>query len=318
MRRKRRQHPRNRRAVGVAAQRYRAVARLASSHYGVVTREQLLQLGLGPGAIDHWVRVGRLHPVHRGVYLLGHTAEHPRAREMAAVLACQPHAALSHESAAYLWRLLRRESRPTPIHVSVTGRTPGRKLGLRIHRASDLGPDAIRRLGSIPVTSPERTIADLAATAPARLVEGALAEAEVRRLVTRESMAAVVERSSGRAGARLLRALTGDGPSLTRSQAEKRLLRLIRRGGLPRPVTNARVGPFEVDCLWPRERVIVEVDGFRFHGPRRAFERDRGRDAELSARGYVVVRATWRQLVNEPEAFLVKLARTLAARASIG
>jgi very-short-patch-repair endonuclease len=87
---------------------------------------------------------------------------------------------------------------------------------------------------------------------------------------------------------------------------------LVRRARLPSPEINIRLGSYEVDFLWPRERVIVEVDGYAFHSSRRAFEDDRRRDADLAARGFHVILITWRQIVSEPEAVLVRLAQALA------
>jgi very-short-patch-repair endonuclease len=75
---------------------------------------------------------------------------------------------------------------------------------------------------------------------------------------------------------------------------------------------NARVNHYEVDFLWREQRLIVEVDGYAYHGTRAAFERDRARDADLQARGYRVMRVTWRQLVDEPEALIARIAQALA------
>ena len=101
-------------------------------------------------------------------------------------------------------------------------------------------------------------------------------------------------------------------PSLTRSEAEAKLLALVRSAGLPRPETNVVSSQYEVDFLWRSERVVVEVDGYAFHSSRRAFEADRRRDAELAARGYTVIRVTWRQLVGEPHAVVARIAAALA------
>jgi very-short-patch-repair endonuclease len=102
------------------------------------------------------------------------------------------------------------------------------------------------------------------------------------------------------------------GPALTRSEAEERLLALVRQAGLPAPECNVRIAGHEVDFLWRASRLIVEVDGYAFHGSRDAFERDRRRDAELQAVGLTVVRLTWRRLVHEPEAVVALLARRIA------
>ena len=103
-------------------------------------------------------------------------------------------------------------------------------------------------------------------------------------------------------------------PSLTRSQAERRLLELVRTAGLPSPETNVRVAGFEVDMLWRAPRLVVEVDGYAFHGSRAAFERDRRKDAALLAAGLRVARLSWRQIVDESEATAELLARLLDHR----
>jgi very-short-patch-repair endonuclease len=100
---------------------------------------------------------------------------------------------------------------------------------------------------------------------------------------------------------------------MTRSEAERRLLALVRAARLPQPETNVRLGRYEVDMLWRRQRLVVEVDGFAYHGSRRAFERDRRRDADLTQAGYRVVRFTWRQITQEPEAVVARLAALIAA-----
>ena len=91
------------------------------------------------------------------------------------------------------------------------------------------------------------------------------------------------------------------------------LLDLVEAAGLPRPRTNVKVGEWEVDALWEAQRLVVEVDGFAYHSTREAFERDRRKDAELLARGYRVLRVTWRQLVEEREATVAMLVRALTA-----
>ena len=88
----------------------------------------------------------------------------------------------------------------------------------------------------------------------------------------------------------------------------------MRKAGLSVPDLNVRLHGYELDFLWREERLVVEMDGFAFHGDRAAFEADRRRDADLAARGLQVVRITWRQITEEPEATLVRLAQALAGR----
>jgi very-short-patch-repair endonuclease len=178
----------------------------------------------------------------------------------------------------------------------------------------------VRTLDRIPVTTPARTLLDLGAVVSASELERALAEAQVRRLVRRRDLLDQLERNRGRAGTRALREIleVPGGPAPTRSEAERRLLRLVRSAGLPRPLVNTGVASLEVDVLWRDQRLVVEVDGFRCHSSRASFERDRKRDALLAASGYTVLRVTSRQLVNEPEAVVARIAGALAVRGSAG
>jgi very-short-patch-repair endonuclease len=162
------------------------------------------------------------------------------------------------------------------------------------------------------VTAPARTLLDLAAMVPIRDLERAVDEARIRRLVRPRQLLDVLDRSPGRRGAGTLRRLLDGDPTLTGSEAETRLLALLRAAGLPPTAVNARLGHYEVDFLWREQRLLVEVDGYAYHGTRAAFERDRARDADLQARGYRVMRVTWRQLVDQPEALIARIAQALA------
>jgi very-short-patch-repair endonuclease len=257
-----------------------------------------------------------LHPVHRGVYLVGHSVLANGARELAAVLACGPAAVVSHNTAAYLWQLLPYPANPGPVNVTIAGRERARRAGIRIHCVQTLGQRDIRALHRIPITTPARTLLDLATALPPYLLERALAEAQVRRLARRDDLVEQIERNMGRPGTRALRRLLDleGGPAATRSEAERRLLKLIRAADLVSPKVNPRVGRYEVDFLWSEQRLVVEVDGYAFHSNRRAFEQDRERDATLAAAGYTVLRVTWRQLVGQPQAVVARIAAALAAR----
>jgi very-short-patch-repair endonuclease len=292
----------------------RAMADLASRQHGVVTRAQLVAIGFEPRAIDRRVEAGRLHRVHRGVYLVGHRVAPTHAREMAATLACGGGAVVSHRSAARLWALVSYPALDREIEVTVADRNPGAKPGIRVHRVRRLDRRDVRSCDGIPITTPARTLLDLAGQIPPRGLEQALAEAQRRRLVRRRDLRELIGRNPSRRGAPALRALVEAvaAPALTRSQAEERLLALVRAAALPSPDVNARIGGHEVDFLWRAQCLIVEVDGFAFHSSRTAFERDRLRDAELGAQGYRVMRVTWRQIVDAPEAMLVRITTALA------
>jgi very-short-patch-repair endonuclease len=287
------------------------IGTLATRQYGVVSRGQLLAARIGPGAIATRLKRHQLHPLHRGVYAVGHRALVPLAREMAAILACGPGAVLSHYSAAWLWDLLELASELIDVTVARSNR---RRHGLRVHRSRSLAADDVRVLQGIPVTAPARTLLDLAETATARELERAFDEALTQRLTSRAALVAVFERARGHRGTGRLRDLLTrcEEPTLTRSEAEERFLALVREADLPAPKVNARVGAFMVDFLWRERKLVVEIDGYRFHSSRTAFERDRRRDAELNAAGFRVVRITWRQLMDEPVAVVARLAQALA------
>jgi very-short-patch-repair endonuclease len=270
-----------------------AIAALASRQYGLVSRDQLLQLGLGNRAIQRRMAAGRLHPIHRGVYAVGHRSLTQRSSELAAVLACGEGAMLSHRSAAKHWGLLQAAPR---IEVSCSrSRPPGPRIV--VHR-SPLTPEDRVVDEAIPVATVARTIVDLAAILTQRRLSDAVNEAEVRRLFDLHEIEAVLARVPGRRGrGRLDRVLAAWKPRpFPRSEAEHRFLELCERHGLPRPRVNTNFAGYEVDFLWPEAEVAVEVDGAHTHLTQQAFHRDRRRDRALAARGIQVLRVTWRDL----------------------
>lgn len=107
------------------------------------------------------------------------------------------------------------------------------------------------------------------------------------------------------------------GLALTRSEAERRCRRLLKAAGLPQPNVNQRIEGYLVDFLWPEQRVILELDTYTFHGNRRAFERDRRKTMMLEDAGYIVIRVTRRQLVEEPYLVVAHVARALDRRSRL-
>jgi very-short-patch-repair endonuclease len=228
------------------------------------------------------------------------------------VLACGAGTLVSHRSAARLWGLT--TTNEGAVEVSVVGRNCRSRPGIRVHRVEQLDRRDRGLKNGIPVTSPARAPVDFAASASPEELEWALADARGRALVNARQLSEALDRAGNRAGVGALRAVLRHqgGPRLTRSEAERLLLRMIRAAKLPEPEANARVAGFEVDFVWPQARVVVEVDGFAFHGHRGAFERDRQRDMTLRDAGYEVIRVTWRQLVDEPLRVIAHIARALA------
>jgi very-short-patch-repair endonuclease len=288
----------------------RAVARVAGQQDNVISREQLLAAGLGPGQIARWVAAGRLRRLHRSVYLMGPAPPTLMARARAAVMACGLGAVLSHRSAAELFGLLP-ETGPE-VHVTVVGRNPGIEPGIRLHRPRVLARHHVTKMRGIPVTTVARIIADLAATESPNEVEHAFQEALYRRIVTPAAVNAVIAREPRRKGARVIRALVDD-PRMTRSERERRLLKLIDAAQLPRPLTNVRLHGYLVDAYWPEHGLVLEFDGWQGHGHRHAFDGDRKRDQVMLANGQPTMRVTDRHLTHEPVALVARIAQALRA-----
>lgn len=289
------------------------VAWIASSQLGLVTAPQLSLTGLSRTEIESRLRHGRLHRIHRGVYLVGHSVPPPGARELAAVLACGKDSFVSHRAAAALWGLA--EDQAAHVDVTVVRRGCRSRPGIAVHRLPDLDPDDRSEKTGIAVTSPARTLLDFSSQATADQRERAITEAYALKLVTEAALRAAIARAPLRPGASVLRVELDreGGPRWTQSEAERRMLRLIRGAVLPLPRTQVRIAGWPADFLWPQQRLIVEVDGYDYHGHRAAFERDRKRDAAHVLAGYRVIRVTWRQLTNEPLAVVATVARALGA-----
>ena len=276
-----------------------------------MTTAQLERAGFGRTQLTRRVAGGWLVRQHIGVYQLG-AYPGPWGRETAALFACGPGAALSHWTAARIDALTERGR--AEIHVSIQGRLAGRMAGIRPHRVLALPASDVVVKHGLRVTTPARTLLDLAAVAPRDVLERLTEEALVQRLLTTTGLHEVIGRGTGRPGVRKLREVVDvlDEPLFTRSEAEKRLRSLVRSAGLPRPRTNVRRAGWEVDAVWDAQRLVVEVDGHKFHSTRAKFERDRRKDADLVLAGYRVLRFTWRRLTKEPVEVVAIIAAALA------
>jgi very-short-patch-repair endonuclease len=295
----------------------RGIAELAADQRTIVTRRQLLGLGVSRQAITRAIRRGRLHPIHRGVYSLVAAAALPAlALEQAAILACGPSAVLSHESALALWGLWDR--RPGPVQLTIVAGASREHPGIVTHVTSSIDRREIRRHERLPVTSPARALLDVAPRMPPRSIEHTLDTGIERGLISRTAVSELLRRHPGRTGTPVLAALLDpERPSsATRSGGEERLLRLLRRGGIPDPEVNRRQRRYMPDLVWPRERVLVEFDGWLYHSGRVAFERDRDRQNDLVVDdGWLVVRVTSEMLRSKPERVLVLIATALGRAA---
>jgi very-short-patch-repair endonuclease/predicted transcriptional regulator of viral defense system len=292
------------------------VAELAARQHGVVSRRQLLEIGFGPDAIDYRLAAGRFHPVHRGVFSVGHSLISGKGLAMAAVLSSGPGAVLSHRSAAELWNLLAGSRRT--MEVTDPGRSRRGRRGVIVHQTRRLAPEDVAAVEGIPVTSVARTLLDLAEVLPKHRLEQAMEQAERLALFDLIAIRELIDRSPGRRGANKLHTLLADAvlEPMSRRELERRFLRFCLKEKLPQPAVNAVAAGYEVDCLWPEARLVVELDSREFHTTTAAFERDRERDAVLQVAGYRVIRVTWRRLKQEPEALAAQLRALLGYAAA--
>ncbi|HET8975041.1 MAG TPA: type IV toxin-antitoxin system AbiEi family antitoxin domain-containing protein [Solirubrobacterales bacterium] len=267
--------------------------------HGVISHKQLREAGVHPQAIKRRVASGRLHRVRRGVYAAGRPELTDRGRWMAAVLYCGTEAVLSHDSAAALWGI--RSQLSGPIHLSVPVLTQSRAVGIRVHRRASLEPRDVTRRERIPVTSPARTLIDLATRLAPRQLEAAVNAADKLDLVDPERLRAAVTQRAGMDGVPALRALL-DGRTfrLTDSELERRFLRLVRAAGLPEPRTGRRLNGYRVDFHWPDLGLVVETDGLRYHRTPAQQARDRERDQAHAAAGLTPLRFTHAQVARQP------------------
>jgi len=284
------------------------IGALADRQHGVVTRADLRKLGVSDNAIDARVKSGRLWRVHRGVYAVGRPTLTFHGRLMAAALSCGTGAAVSHYAAGVLQGLLK--ERGPRIDVTVPGSGGRRRRGAVIIHRGPLPAAEVTAVQGIPVTSPARTVVDLADFLPRRQLERVIDEAQYLRL----ELADLAPRHGRRGSGTLKRVLAEHqaGTTRTRSELEELMLKLLHSHRLPTPEMNVQIEGYEVDFVWREHRLIVETDGWRAHGTRTAFERDRRRDADLLAAGWRVLRISYERLKREPAWVAQRLAAALA------
>lgn len=254
--------------------------------------------------------------VRRGVYALGHAELRREGHVLAAVLAVGDDAVLSHRSAARQWGL--RPWSGTFVEISVPSRRGIRlKRDLHIHNATDLHDWEITEDDGLPVTTPARTLLDLAAVVPPHQLRRAVERAEQLEIYDHTAVLRVLAAHPRRPGSPALKALLADlqthgTTSMTRSDLESLFLQLCLDHDLRRPQVNRYDNGRELDFRWPEHRLAVETNGFWVHRTRDAFERDHERRLELEAAGWRVISLTWRQVVDQPEVIAAHVRRILA------
>ena len=201
-----------------------------------------------------------------------------------------------------------------PVDITIPADRNVLRPGIRVHRTASLDPDERMVVGGVPITTPGRTLMDMTVKVGIRELETMVARAQRAEILDEDRLFAMLERYRGRPGIAALRAVMEipGGPAMIRSEAESRFLALVRKAGLPTPRANLKVGRYELDFFWPHERIAVEVDGYGYHSSRTRFEGDRRRDAWLNARGFKVIRLSWRQIVESPVPTIVQVGQALA------
>jgi very-short-patch-repair endonuclease len=282
----------------------RRLARRAARQSGLITRTQLIEIGLSRGQIARLVRSGRLVETAGGVFLVGGA---PPGQFVDLAAACLGTGGVaSHRSAAHLQGLV--DLAPSRPELTV-GPSHNMRVTPLLHRSSDLLPRDVIGIRGIRSTNATRTLVDLGSVVTAAVLECALERALHQRVTTVDRLVSrffQVARS-GRPGIGPLRALLLDrDPSLApaESDLETLLLRILRNAGLPDPIRQleVRIGEtlFRLDVAYPELKIFMEGDGFGAHSTRNAFERDRDRQNLLVIAGWLPLRFTWRRLCRDP------------------
>jgi len=276
--------------------------RLAAGQYSLASRTQALDVGMTSRQLHDRLESGLLVPVHKGVYRL---VGAPPTTTQALLAACMAagEGIASHRSAAALWAL--RGVEATTPEISVPGSRRPHLRGVVVHRTDRLDDIDVSRRRGIPVTTPARTLLDLGAVVPVDMVEPALEDALMRRLVTFELLTNTLERlgGSGRRGAAVLRALVEErnpATAPTQSVLEDRLFETLRRAALPQPVRQYKVAGVVLDGAYPDRRLGIEADSRMWHGGRLDVQRNSDKANLLLAHGWRVLHFTWLDLTRRP------------------
>jgi len=298
--------------VGETADQRLAI--VADAQSARISRPQLGAVGFTAAMIKTRLRLGQLRREHQAVYAVGHSLEVLGGTETAALLCVGAPAALARRSAAAWWGFI--ADRPDEVELIVPARPARRsRKGIRVFRSETLAAvDVVLRRG-LPATSPARTLLDVAGRGDERATERALDEALHLHRVSPTKIRELVTRTPSHRGAKLLLELLepGRGRGVTRSEAERRLLGILREAGIGDAQRNAPVGPYTVDFLWRTAGVVVEVDSYQWHSGPAAFKRDRRKDAYLRDHGLDVIRVSW-EMLDQPLPLVARIVQAIERR----
>jgi hypothetical protein len=294
----------------------RRVAEVAAEQWGVMSTSELLACGHTYNTIATRRRAGTLHCLYRAVWAVGHPNPPWEGHLLAAVKACGPNALLSHWSAAELQGFV--DQLGGRIHVIVLGGAHRSHRGIHVHRARGLDPIDRRELNGIPVTTPARTLLDLASMLEPHRVRRAVRRALGTGKVTLRQIGQALGRNPGARGSKILREAIASGAAPTRSEAESDVLDVVLEAGFVHPDVNKplvlegrRVVP---DLRWPGRRLILEIDSTAWHDDPLARADDHDRQALLERHGETVLRVHWLDAVLRPSTLVDQLRVAGAAR----
>jgi very-short-patch-repair endonuclease len=262
-----------------------------------------LDAGLSGKEIRGRLEKGALLRVHRGVYRVGHRAPSIEARYMAAVLACGEGALLCGLAAAHLWGLVKGSAPPPEVIAPTQRRVKGVKTTRRRSGHKERGT---KRRG-IPITTVPSTLVDISSLLPLPDLARACHEAGVKYGTTPSQVEAVLATRPTAPGAKNLRKVLSGEQRVTLSALERTFLRRLEEANLPLPITNKPAGTKRVDCRWPAQALTIELDSYRYHRSRHAWEQDRRREREARARGDEFCRYTHDDVLDSPEQVLGEL-----------
>jgi very-short-patch-repair endonuclease len=277
------------------------VLEFARKQHGAVARRQLISLGFSAKAIEYALAVGRLHPTEwRGVYAVGRPELTTFGRWRAAQLSRGPYAVVSHDTAGALWEIWKPRDRVIHLSLPAVGK-PRSGRGIVVHRRALRRGDTTRQRG-IPVTTPLRTVIDLAARCDRPRAERLINDADAQNLLRADTLHEALDTVEGQPGVPLLREILDPATFvLTDSHLEQLFLALVRRAGLPRPQSQRRLGKTRVDFFWPELNLVVEVDSLRYHRTQLQQAEDRERDHLHLLAGRTYVRFTYDQIAHDPD-----------------
>jgi len=269
-----------------------------------------MEIGLTEAMIHRRLASGRWDRLYPGVYRLAGAQPTWRQRLLAVCFAGGPGSVASHRSAAALWKL--RGFEKGTLELIVPRDRRGNLPGI-VHRPLRLPPVDVTMVDAIPSTTPARTLLDVAGVVPTEVVEEALDDALRRKLVSLSRLRWRLREIArmGTPGAHTMTALLearAGATAVPQSVFETKLLRAMKSAGLPQPVLQHEIRErgrliAVVDFAFPDARLAIEAEGYRWHSGRRRFEHDLARRNALTALGWRVIHATWRDL-NDPCALI--------------